>query len=429
MTASNSDSHEDVVKWAAEREAHFSRWEAELKAKQQSLDLQEARLIALKAKFCSKCQAECEASSSSAEIKPPLPRGRMASPQNRTMPLPIGTSSPVISPTPTPTSPSAGPRVASPSASMRTPRPALSSTPMLPASLSKVPPGASASVRLPLRSPPPLQSAATDHKMSSSASTPVLANNNISSEVASFLAEHKKTAEVGLGSFPGCVKEGFMIKKGAKVKNWKRRYFVLQVSGKLMYFENCDGRKLLGQLQVTSESSVGVRGNGGEGEEGGLWVCPEPNGRIYEFETGDADSRDKWITALNSLIGPINMPRQWKQKAPEKPEKVEPYAPRPLETSHQQPPPLPSGKPKIRIVVQIPGSFFRNGEEQAMEASIYTDETAADVVQRSMKLVTLIPGLQRDKLLSPLALATTEGEILEPSQIVHPISVVVLQEA
>jgi hypothetical protein len=202
-----------------------------------------------------------------------------------------------------------------------------------------------------------------------------------------------------------------MVKKGAKVKSWKRRYFVLQASGKLMYFENSDGRKLLGQLQVTSESSVGVRGNGGEGEEGGLWVCPEPNGRIYEFEAGDAAARDKWITALNSLIGPINMPRQWKQKAPEKASE-----------------PTPSASPaKVRLVVQIPGYFFKDGQDQGIEAKIYPDEKVADVIRRAVNQASLIPGLQKEKLLQP-RLTNEQGEVLDMSQVVHPLPVVVLQE-
>lgn len=48
--------------------------------------------------------------------------------------------------------------------------------------------------------------------------------------------------------FPGlsnCLKEGYLVKKGGKVKTWKKRYFVLQVTGKLMYFEHSDGKKIV----------------------------------------------------------------------------------------------------------------------------------------------------------------------------------------
>jgi len=64
-----------------------------------------------------------------------------------------------------------------------------------------------------------------------------------------------------------------------------------------------------------------------------------------------------------------------------------------------------------------------------MEASIYPDEKVAEVVQRSVKLVSLIPGLRKEKISGPLKLATPQGEVLEHSQLVHPISIVVLQEA
>lgn len=379
MAAPATDSHEELTKWAAAREAQFKKWEADLKARQHALDLQEARIA--KSNVCTKCQGVLVADS-------PL---MAASSARIAMP---SKSPPLVPISPRPPGFPAG-------SSMRLPRPALSPTPVLPPGRT-VPMGASASLRLPLPVRPQIPSSSSV----------------IVAKLQQEAPEQKKptTADGTLGSFPGCLLEGFMIKKGAKVKNWKRRYFVLQVSGKLMYFENSDGRKYLGQLQVTSESSVGVRGNGGEGEEGGFWVCPEPNGRIYEFETGESELRDKWIEALNSLIGPLNMPRQWKQPKPEKQASPAPSSPQPPKD------PRPN---KVKIVVQIPGSFFKDEEEQAMEVGFYPTETVADVIGRAIKLAALIPGIQKEKLSQPLNLATAQGEVLEHAQVLQGTSNVV----
>jgi len=64
-----------------------------------------------------------------------------------------------------------------------------------------------------------------------------------------------------------------------------------------------------------------------------------------------------------------------------------------------------------------------------MEVSIYPEDTVTEVVQRSVKLVSLIPGLQKEKISGTLNLATPQGEVLEHSHVVHPISIVVLHEA
>lgn len=110
---------------------------------------------------------------------------------------------------------------------------------------------------------------------------------------------------VHFAGLSNCLKEGYLVKKGGKVRTWKKRYFVLQSNGKFMYFEHSDGKKLCGQTLVSRQSSVGYKDS-----PTGFWLCPQPNGRIFELESDDIECRKEWVDAIESLLGP-NEPRQW----------------------------------------------------------------------------------------------------------------------
>jgi hypothetical protein len=44
------------------------------------------------------------------------------------------------------------------------------------------------------------------------------------------------------------------VKEGARVKNWKRRWFVLLSTGELRYFEDPDAVEEVGHAQIQSTS-------------------------------------------------------------------------------------------------------------------------------------------------------------------------------
>lgn len=64
-------------------------------------------------------------------------------------------------------------------------------------------------------------------------------------------------------------------------------------------------KKLCGQTLISRQSAVGYKET-----PTGFWLCPQPNGRIFELESDDIECRKEWVDAFESLLGP-NEPRQW----------------------------------------------------------------------------------------------------------------------
>ena len=92
--------------------------------------------------------------------------------------------------------------------------------------------------------------------------------------------------------------EGYLLKKGAKVKNWKKRYFIIKQTT-LKYFTEENGR-LINTITIGGDCRVEVQ-LGKKGNHVMYLHCPD---RIWEFKTekADEDLFEKWRCAIQDAI-------------------------------------------------------------------------------------------------------------------------------
>lgn len=95
------------------------------------------------------------------------------------------------------------------------------------------------------------------------------------------------------------VKQGYLVKKGHKMKSMKERWFVLKPSN-LTYFTNRTCSEQKGVIVINKSSSV--ESVIAKGKYRFQVKCGE-SGRQYEMETKDQKSRQEWIACIQATIG------------------------------------------------------------------------------------------------------------------------------
>ncbi|EDO43015.1 predicted protein, partial [Nematostella vectensis] len=91
-------------------------------------------------------------------------------------------------------------------------------------------------------------------------------------------------------------KEGYLTKLGGRIKNWKKRWFVLQ-DGKLYYFKtpNETNRKPLGQVPLDGSCRISRT-------EGALTIEVATPKRTYYLSGETSDEVDEWLRVLHNVM-------------------------------------------------------------------------------------------------------------------------------
>lgn len=91
-----------------------------------------------------------------------------------------------------------------------------------------------------------------------------------------------------------------MLKQGDRVKNWKRRYFVLRSSNELMYFRDQGCTRQCGLVDLNKPCSVSKH----IVDSDKLQHCFRVNtiGRTWIFSCGNVSERNDWLQLLNNIV-------------------------------------------------------------------------------------------------------------------------------
>lgn len=93
--------------------------------------------------------------------------------------------------------------------------------------------------------------------------------------------------------------EGFLVKQGAVIKSWKRRYFRLYPDmATLTYSDQSDGGKVLGTLDLKQVDHVRKADHGDAPRSHVILVITK--GRTYKLQAADEDTRAAWIAAISA---------------------------------------------------------------------------------------------------------------------------------
>ena len=90
---------------------------------------------------------------------------------------------------------------------------------------------------------------------------------------------------------------GWAFKLGSKVKNWKRRWFVLLSNGNLRYFEDKDSFQEKGHLQLDKMTAISIAPATKEGVP--LQIINSKRILVMKFQT--REEADEWSEKLNSI--------------------------------------------------------------------------------------------------------------------------------
>ena len=97
------------------------------------------------------------------------------------------------------------------------------------------------------------------------------------------------------------IKQGYLTKKGHKIKSTKHRWFVLKPR-QLLYYSSRAQQEKKGEILVTKGAKV-------EGATAGrckfIVMCADTK-RIYDMEASDQRTKQEWIAAIQSTIGEYN---------------------------------------------------------------------------------------------------------------------------
>lgn len=101
--------------------------------------------------------------------------------------------------------------------------------------------------------------------------------------------------------------QGYMVKRGAIAKNWKRRYFVLQADGYMLYYASSQRKETKGSLKIQGATilrpdvaeygrahSIGIRAASGSA----VFLC---------CATSEADYH-LWLEHLSEIAGAVSLP-------------------------------------------------------------------------------------------------------------------------
>lgn len=95
------------------------------------------------------------------------------------------------------------------------------------------------------------------------------------------------------------VKQGYLVKKGHKMKSMKERWFVLKPTN-LTYFTNRTCSEQKGVIAINKSASV--ESIAAKAKYRFSIKCGESE-KVYELEAKDQKSRQEWIASIQAAIG------------------------------------------------------------------------------------------------------------------------------
>merc|ERR1712228_268682 len=90
------------------------------------------------------------------------------------------------------------------------------------------------------------------------------------------------------------IKQGYMMKKGDLIKNWKKRYFVLKTNKILNYYESDNAVMVKGSCSLNKVKSV-------KKKSGQSFEIDTPK-RKWCFACKDEKVRDEWVQAIKNVV-------------------------------------------------------------------------------------------------------------------------------
>ncbi|EAY14458.1 PH domain containing protein [Trichomonas vaginalis G3] len=98
---------------------------------------------------------------------------------------------------------------------------------------------------------------------------------------------------------PKIIKTGWGIKLGSRVKNWKRRWFVLLSDGSLRYFEDKITFSEKGYYQIDKNTTFKIACASSEG----IPIHLTNKKRIMQINFQTSSEAEEWISGFSSVQG------------------------------------------------------------------------------------------------------------------------------
>mmetsp|Transcript_802 Transcript_802/g.1009 ORF Transcript_802/g.1009 Transcript_802/m.1009 type:complete len:115 (-) Transcript_802:13-357(-) len=92
------------------------------------------------------------------------------------------------------------------------------------------------------------------------------------------------------------VKQGYLVKKGAKRKNWKTRWFILRPKAIEYYADPMDSRPK-GVIPISSTVTVDLAV--GQTKPNAFQI--QTKARTFFISAGNSTLRDQWITSIKQI--------------------------------------------------------------------------------------------------------------------------------
>ncbi|ETO26242.1 hypothetical protein RFI_10895 [Reticulomyxa filosa] len=117
-------------------------------------------------------------------------------------------------------------------------------------------------------------------------------NNNASVQSVNKEVEEKKEQTPNA---PQVLKQGWLLKQGAKLKTWKQRFCMLQSDGKLYYFENDKSKYYKGYVDLQNCRKIR------SGKKLDFDIITDE--RTWKFVCKKLETRDQWLALLCGITG------------------------------------------------------------------------------------------------------------------------------
>jgi len=98
------------------------------------------------------------------------------------------------------------------------------------------------------------------------------------------------------------VKAGFLLKKGGKRRNWKRRYFVLESDGTLSYYRAVGAASALGCVQLLFSNTRLLPADSSDDSRAHCLQVATPS-RTYFLQASTQPEADEWVRVLRAVSG------------------------------------------------------------------------------------------------------------------------------
>ena len=95
---------------------------------------------------------------------------------------------------------------------------------------------------------------------------------------------------------------GWADKEGQKIKNWKRRWFVLVNDGTLRYFENKSSFAEKGHVTIDKNTSISIRPSSSQGTPVSI-INPNRN---FLMSLSNKTEAEEWIQILQNVKNSLN---------------------------------------------------------------------------------------------------------------------------